>query len=150
MMLQGCQLEQVVMETAKWHTQDSSFCLFFPRFSSQSNFLLFAGGVKFNDGYIRCSSFVSSCSVLSALKWGASGATCVSQADNLCRKLHAPPLQWMENRFINSSSSLCSIHSSNWGVSIFINILAEFLRLSCLNYRALFQSKPQLTFIIWS
>lgn len=51
MMPPSCQLERVVMETAKWHTQDSSFWLFFPRVTSW-----FAGGAIFTGCYIRCGS----------------------------------------------------------------------------------------------
>lgn len=57
MMLRSCQLEQVVMETAKWHTQDSSIFLFFLFFLlSPGVTSCFAGGAIFNARYIRRNS----------------------------------------------------------------------------------------------
>lgn len=110
MMLQSFRLERVVMETAKWHAQDISFCLF-----SWATSWFIRGVIKIRTLELNTVFYLpSSSSVLILLiVRGSRGSrmhsvcsTCISQAHNSCRKPHAL-LRLMENKFTNSSSSLC-------------------------------------------
>lgn len=137
MMLQSFRLERVVMETAKWHAQDISFCLF-----SWVTSWFIRGVIKIRTLELNTVFYLpSSSSVLILLiVRGSRGSrvhsvcgTCISQAHNSCREPHTL-LRLMENKFTNSSSSLCrncSCTRDNFKLFITLFWLLKKGKISC-------------------